>query len=161
MKEGGSKKASPKVSAGPVATAPLRLGREAESLLLNQEVDALVISLSESERPLRGLSARIDWRFRGAISKFVRTGAITGREGELIYLPVSRGSQLFHLFLVGVGKSDESGARALTDLETLKRIRKNVLSLGIRSVGASLEDLGISEPQARKSLEGVELCLVR
>lgn len=134
-------------------------GREAESLLLNREVQALVVSLAENERPLRALAARIDWRFRGAISRFVRTGAITGRAGELIYLPTSKRGELFHLFVVGVGKAASAQERTLEDLGVLKRIRANVESLGLKSVGLSIQDLGITAAQAKKAMEGVTLCL--
>lgn len=134
-------------------------GREAESLLLNRDVQALVVSFAENERPLRALAARIDWRFRGAISQFVRTGAITGRAGELIYLPASKRGELYHLFVVGVGKAASAEQRSLEDLGVLKRIRSNLISLGIKSVGLSVADLGITESQAKKAMEGVKLCL--
>ena len=89
----------------------------AEEVLINHQVDALVATVSENERPLLGLAGLLDWRFQGAISACLRAGAITGKIGECVYFPVSKNGQLYKILLLGVGSHPTVTAEAVKPLQ--------------------------------------------
>ncbi|MDR3608255.1 MAG: hypothetical protein P4M08_12870 [Oligoflexia bacterium] len=122
---------------------------------LFSQVDGWVAVFHENERPLLGLAGRLDWRFRGEISKYLKAGAISGKLGECAYIPLSLPQQpnpIRHLILIGAGPSPDDGndgrndgrRRELADLtpESVKPLIKNLQSLGLKKVGVSQSDFG-------------------
>lgn len=133
-----------------------------EELLVTSKIDALVVTINERDRPVRGLASRIDWRFRGAIESFLRSGAISGQVGECVLLPVHREglSQTeapYRLLLVGTGETKEGHG---LPAESLNLLKKNIERLGIKKLAASRADLGDSTEilaKAFPSSKGIEL----
>jgi hypothetical protein len=123
-----------------------------EDALIDHDVDALVATISENERPLLGLAGLLDWRFQGAISSCLRSGAITGKVGECVYFPVSKNGRLYKILLLGVGSHPTVTA------EALKPLQKNLSSLKLNSVGVSRKDFGNPpEELFTKYLKGISL----
>lgn len=77
--------------------------RAIETALFQGVIEGVVLTCYENERPLRGLASALDWRFNGALSHALRLGALTGKKGELVYIPVQSGKQAFHFVLLGGG----------------------------------------------------------
>jgi hypothetical protein len=118
------------------------LDLEAEQALFEKQIDVLVATIHENERPPAGLAGLLDWRFHGAISHGLRVGAFTGKAGECIYLPVRKNGVSYRLILTGGGMSKSPGERKVLPQESLKSLEKNLLSLKISSVGISRRDFG-------------------
>lgn len=131
---------------------------EADQALINRQIDGLVATLYENEKPLFGLSGFLDWRFHGAISECLRSGVLTGQVGECVYFPVSKNGQVYKLILAGAGKSNVPGQRTPPPAETLKALTKNLEGLKLTSVGVSRRDFGNpSEEFLNKNLRGISL----
>jgi hypothetical protein len=113
---------------------------------LFSSLDGLVATFHTNERPLQGLSGLLDWYFHGAISSYLRAGAMSGEVGECAYLPLSspqnKTSRIYHILLVGGGSSRGPGQRQALDDKTYSLIRKNILSLKIPRLGISQSDFG-------------------
>jgi Cytosol aminopeptidase family, N-terminal domain len=107
------------------------------------EIKGMVVTFHVNERPLQGAVGKLDWRFQGAISHFLRTGALTGQEGECAYLPIKKGERVFHLLLVGSGSSKKPGQRAKPTARVMKVLRENLEGLKIKGLGLSAGDFGI------------------
>lgn len=65
--------------------------------------DLAVVAYFEDERPLRGLAAFLDWRAGGKLSALLRSGWCTGRAGEAVLLPGTRGQPSDRIVLLGLG----------------------------------------------------------
>lgn len=112
--------------------------------LRSSPLNAVIATLHEDERPLQGLAGLLDWRFRGAISEFLRSGVLHGRTGECAYLPLFWRERTLHLILVGVGALASAGDRQRIDPEGLNAVKKNAAGLKLDRIGVSLRDLGQS-----------------
>jgi len=131
---------------------------EADQALINRQIDGLVATLHENEKPLSGLAGFLDWRFQGAISECLRSGAVTGQIGECVYFPVTKNGQVYKLILAGAGKSTTPGERINPPIETLKALTKNLSGLKLNSIGISRKDFGNpSEDFLTKNLKGISL----
>lgn len=113
-----------------------------EALFAPDHLSGMVATYHVNERPLQGVVGLLDWRFQGAISNFLKSGALTGQEGECAYLPIRRGERLFHILLLGSGSSKKPGARTRPSSRVLKVLRENLENLKIRELGLSLSDFG-------------------
>jgi hypothetical protein len=126
------------------------------------ELDGLAVTFYENERPLRGLVGLLDWRFHGAISDYVRAGAVSGKSGECVYLPIrsagGHGEKVYHLILVGAGSASEPGARRKLSSEALQQLKKNLASLKLKKIGVSKQDFGGALPDG---IEGWPLKVLR
>ncbi len=65
--------------------------------------DLALVAYFEDERPLRGLAAFLDWRAGGKLSALLRSGWCTGRAGEAVLLPGTRGLPSDRIVLLGLG----------------------------------------------------------
>ncbi len=116
----------------------------------------MVTIITPDERPLQGLAGLLDWRFQGAISRFLESGFLTGRSGEFAYLPIARAGSTYHLLLVG---ADERGP---VPAETLKTLKKNLSTLKLTQLGLSRGDWGDAPYYFfAKNLKGTGLCILR
>ena len=130
----------------------------AEDALFSGEVSAIALTLYENERPPRGLAGILDWYCFGKISDSIRSGTLTGKLGECSYFPFTRKNQTYHLFFVGVGSPDQSGAPKTVPVKALEHLQKNLVSMKLKKVGISKSDFGgISEDHLTKHLKGVPL----
>ncbi|MCM2277557.1 MAG: hypothetical protein NDJ89_05725 [Oligoflexia bacterium] len=133
----------------------------AEQALFEGEVAGLVVTFHENERPLQGLAGLMDWRFQGALSRNLRSGAITGAPGECAYFPFTRHGITYHLILAGAGSAHRPGERHLPPAETIQALKKNLASLKIPKVGISRRDFGnASEEFIARQFKEVDLWIL-
>lgn len=109
-------------------------------------LQGMIAVFHENERPLQGLAGLLDWRFQGALSSYLRNGIISGKEGEIAYLPVRHpvgtGGRTYHLILVGAGHSPSPGERQAIDGKTASSLSDKIGSLKIPRLGVSRADFG-------------------
>jgi hypothetical protein len=135
-----------------------RLDIDADQALFLGEVDGVVATFHENERPLHGLAGLLDWRFHGVISRQLEQGILEGKSGECAYLPVTRDGKTFHLILVGAGSSAKPGERAALSAAAMKSLQKNLASLKLGKLAISRKDFGSSTDVAAASkAKGVSL----
>lgn len=135
---------------------------EPDRALFESRVDLLVAIMTENERPLAGLSGVLDWRFGGAISRSLRSGAIEGKPGECVLFPITKNGKVFRMILAGAGASRKPGERVSLPEETWRALAKNLKSLKAQRVGISKKDLGnCSDELIVKHLMGVPYFLTQ
>jgi hypothetical protein len=132
---------------------------EPERALFEGTLDALAVACYQNERPPRGLAGILDWYFQGQISAFLASGSLSGRVGECTYLPVQRHGQTFHVLLAGAGSSAPLGKRHTLAPQTLQALKRNLVSLGFKTVGISLADFGTPSVQSllKPQMKGVSV----
>jgi hypothetical protein len=118
------------------------LNIQADQALFDGQIQGLVVTVYQNERPPYGLSGVLDWYFHGAISHCIRAGAITGQVGECTYFPFIRHGLTYHLILAGAGYSSTPGERKPVPQETLLQLKKNLIALKIPKIGFSNSDMG-------------------
>ncbi len=115
---------------------PQHLELSADRALFEGHLQGLLLSCYEDERPMQGLIGLMDWQLRGEISQAIRAGFITGKTGEVAYLPVRHTGKTLHLLIAGCGA--QRGSRIPTD--TLQAVLKNLRSLNLSGLGISQLD---------------------
>jgi hypothetical protein len=138
---------------------PQTLDRDAADALFAGELRGVVAALPRNERPLQGLAGLLDWRFGGAISRYLREGAIRGEPGELCYFPLRLGGREYHLLLAGAGDSPAPGQRKLLPRESVAAVRENLRALKLTRMGISRQDWGGID-QGKLEWEGVPVWLM-
>lgn len=142
---------------------------------LFSSLDGIVAIFHTNERPLQGLAGLLDWHFHGAISSYLRAGAMSGELGECAYLPLSlpvhapsfkdpqgKPTRTFHVLLAGGGSSPAPGKRQELDEQTYTVLKKNILSLKIPRLGISQSDFGnASRESLARHFKEVPLWIVR
>ncbi len=129
-----------------------------EKALFAGQIQGLVATFFQNERPPRGLAGRLDWYFHGAISTQLQNGTISGAAGECVYLPIQRNNSIYHILLLGCGETQMPSRRHSVSRSSLEILKKNLLSLQWKSVGISHSDFGKPvEKDLETSLEGVRL----
>lgn len=113
-----------------------------DQALFKREIESALVTFHRNERPLGGVAGLLDWRFQGAFSSMLKSGALSGAPGECVYFPITRHGLTYHLILAGAGDSPFHGERSLPPPETLHRLRKNLLQLRIPKIGISRQDFG-------------------
>jgi len=142
------------------APDPLKttLNLDAAQALFEGQIQGLVVTLYQNERPPAGLAGILDWYFQGALSHYLRTGAVTGKPGECTYFPFSKHGTTHHIILTGAGQSPFSGKRTGVHPETLQALHKNLISLKLSKIGISKSDFGeVNSDFFTKHLKGVPL----
>ncbi len=110
--------------------------------LESQTLEGCVATLYQNERPLFGLAGLLDWRFQGALSSYLRSGAMSGREGECIYAPFQSHGRVTHVIFLGCGSNKASGARSVPSPACVALLRKNLATLTLPKIGISRADFG-------------------
>ncbi len=100
--------------------------------------DPLILAVRMDGRPLHGLTAWVDWRLGGPLSRLVRGGVIP-QEGPLL-LPERR--------LLAAGRLVLWRAGAATASDLARAVRH----LGGATVGLCPEDFGLTAAEARRAL---------
>ena len=113
-----------------------------DTALFRGDVDAAVVLFHENERPLAGMARLMDWRLHGTLSHHLKAGAISGREGEIVYAPTTRHGRTIHLILLGAGPSEKPGARTMPSGSAVAQLRKNLEKLSVGKIGVSRADFG-------------------
>lgn len=128
----------------------------AEDLLFEDAAEgthAIVAALASNERPLRGLAGRLDWRFQGAISRAIQSGIVSGKPGELLYLPLAKAGRIYHLLLAGAGVADPIGRRRDLPVATREALIANLKGIKLSSIVVSEWDLGPESLAAVKKIK--------
>lgn len=95
-------------------------------VLDEHEGDVLVLTAFQDQRPLTGLTGRVDWRLCGALSRWFQAGFATGRAKEQVLYPAT--TRLSHPMVLLIGLGARSQLR--TDvahgiaMETVQAVRK-------------------------------------
>lgn len=118
------------------------LEMDAEHAFFSGKLKGFVTLCHENERPLRGFAGYLDWKFHGALSKYIRTGVISGKAGECIYLPLKKQDRTYHILLVGGGRKKR--AKESIPQASLTQLKKNLQSLKLTHVGISRQEFGDS-----------------
>ena len=99
-------------------------------------VDVAVVSLFESDRPLRGEAGRVDWRLCGMLSELIGRGALRGRAGEAALVPTFGRLRAPRVLVLGLGTPTGFGAlevkavaRAAVERLVALRVRTAALAL--------------------------------
>lgn len=71
--------------------------------------EAVVVPVTEDDRPLRGLAALLDWRLCGAVSQLVVQGRFSGRAGETLLVPPRPKFAFGKILFIGMGPVAEIG----------------------------------------------------
>ncbi|OFZ21960.1 MAG: hypothetical protein A2X94_16010 [Bdellovibrionales bacterium GWB1_55_8] len=143
------------------ATSLQQLALNPEDALFTNQIQGLAVVLHRNERPLHGLAGLLDWRFHGAVSAFMRAGAISGDPGQCAYVPITRNGTVYHLLFLGAGDCTAPGKRAAATAETFAVIRKNLGSLGLQRIAISRADFGgMDDDHLRNNLKGLPLWIV-
>jgi hypothetical protein len=93
----------------------------------DQECDLLVSGFFKDERPLKGSSGLIDWRFNGKFSRFLIEKKLSGDWNETVLIP-SQGRVMSRMvLLLGLGEMKEYGYPRLREVpprlvQILKRL---------------------------------------
>lgn len=132
-----------------------------EDVLVEPGVQAILCSIRSDERPMKGTAALLDWRLKGLVSRFIKSGQVTGERRELVCIPLRKGSHYKTLLLVGLGKSTEpvlpSENKALLELA-----RAQLLKLKVSRVAVSCSGFAPLEPSdLERALKGLELTWMR
>lgn len=135
------------------------IDRPIEALLFEGQVQAVIATIFQNERPPSGLAGVLDWYFQGKVSQSFRAGIMTGKEGECVYFPMSsRIGTPYHLFFIGGGFASDQGERAPISQASLAKVQKNLQSLKISSIGVSRSDFGNLEDRIfKKAFQGESL----
>ena len=93
-----------------------------------QECDVLVTGFFQDERPLKGSSGWIDWRFNGMLSQFLIENKLTGDWKETTLIPSQGRVAPKLILLLGLGRVKEYSYLRLRELsshllETLKKLK--------------------------------------
>jgi Cytosol aminopeptidase family, N-terminal domain len=89
----------------------LRL-RAVNTDVVKLDVETLVITFFEDERPLKGQAGLADWRLCGAVSQLIIDRRIDGYVGEKILFPMSHRMKCDKILAIGLGQSNAFGDEA-------------------------------------------------
>ncbi len=92
-----------------------------------QECELLVTGFFKDERPLKGSSGLVDWRFNGKFSRFLMEDKLSGDWNETILVPSQGRVTPRMILLLGLGELREYGSLRLREvpvrlLQILKRL---------------------------------------
>ena len=92
-----------------------------------QECELLVTGFFKDERPLKGASGLVDWRFNGKFSRFLIENRLSGDWSETILVPSQGRVTPRMILLLGLGELREYGSLRLREvplrlLQILKRL---------------------------------------
>ena len=98
--------------------------------------DILVLTVFLDERPLEGLAGLVDWRLRGALSKWFIGGFATGAWGERVLYPVDGRMSFNSILLFGLGnrtehRADRALAVASAAIESAESLNAKSLTCGL------------------------------
>lgn len=145
----------------PSGQALLQLDTDLDGLLFEEEADAFAVMVYSNERPACGLAGRLDWRLGGAVSRAIRQGGVTGKAGDLTYLPFARKGRVLHFLLLGLGDSPEPGKRAAPQPAQWERLKRAAQGLGLERLGISRADVGsLKATEIAQQLDGLPLWVI-
>src|SRR3989440_12772637 len=75
--------------------------------------ESLCLFIASDERPLTGLAGLADWRLSGRLSRLLRSGLLTGSEGEAVLTQPGPRLGVQKMFLFRLGRADQSDEQLL------------------------------------------------
>lgn len=130
-------------------------------ILEPESIQALGATLYQNERPLHGTAGLVDWHFPRVISDFIRSGAISGRSGELVCVPVTYRDRPIRVFLLGNGENTQPGDRPKVTESGLRALGDQVLKLRIETLALDARDFGVkAKKDAEALLKGIHVVWV-
>ena len=126
-----------------------------------QECDLLVTGFFRDERPLRGSSGWIDWRFNGKFSRFLIEKNLSGDWNETILIPSEGRVMSRMVLLLGLGLMREYGHLRLREipprlLQIVKRLEAFDVCLSLPYEEGTNVNCG---KMAQVLIEGIANCL--
>jgi len=122
----------------------------------DRQGDMLVLSVFLDERPLEGLTGLVDWRLRGALSKWFIGGFATGAWGERVLYPIDARLNFSSILLFGLGNRTEH--RADRALAVARAALESCMSLNAKTLTCGLFGLDeLPSPLARTGRQLLEL----
>lgn len=115
-----------------------------------ESLQALGATLYQNERPLQGVAGLIDWHFPKILSDFIRNGSMSGRDGELVCVPVVYRERPIRILLLGNGSNSRPGDRPKVSDSSIKTLAEGALKLRIETLALSAADFGL---KTKKDLE--------
>jgi hypothetical protein len=97
--------------------------------------ESLCLFIASDERPLTGLAGLTDWRLSGRLSKLLRSGLLSGAEGEAVLTPAGARLGFQKLFLFGLGTSDQSDEALV---ERVAEALRKIANAGVREAAMQL-----------------------
>lgn len=112
------------------------------------DVKAIGLLCFENERPLKGLIGKLDWKYNGVFTRFVREGTISSSKNEVTYLPFKWNEETMHFLVLGGGENPTPGKRI--NISDTQRVLLNdkATALGLSGIileGDSIEKAGESD----------------
>jgi len=126
-----------------------------------QECDILVTGFFQDERPLKGSSGWIDWRFNGMLSHYLIEKKLTGDWKETTLIPSQGRVVPRMILLLGLGEVQDYSYLRLRELspyllETLKKLNTSNICLSLPYEESFNVDCG---KLAEILIEGIADCL--
>ncbi len=85
--------------------------------------DSLLLPIFVDERPLRGAAGLCDWRLCGRLSRLIKAGKASAKQGETVMMPPGRRLPFGRLLLFGLGTSRDYGeARFREDVRWMRKV---------------------------------------
>jgi len=102
--------------------------------------DLVVAGTFADDRPLRGASARMDWRLCGLFSSLIQSGRFAGERDEAVLVPGDGALHSPRALLVGLGRRAHFPLASAQD--AMRDATSRCLALGVRRV--ALAPLGVA-----------------
>jgi hypothetical protein len=129
-----------------------------------QKCDVLVTGIFQDERPLKGSSGWMDWRFNGRLSRFLITQKLTGEWKETTLI-LSQGRIVPRmLLLIGLGKARDYSFLRIRELspyllETLRKLNLSDVCLSFPYEESYHVDCGkLAEVLLEGIADSIDLC---
>jgi hypothetical protein len=109
------------------------------------QVEALVLSFFQDERPLKGSTGLSDWHMCGRLSRLVMNGFVDGRFGDPMLMPAPRRMACEKILVLGLGpraKFDIDLYRSVVNsaCDILRKLNVTRFALSLPGIGLSAVD---------------------
>lgn len=124
------------------------------------ELDGLIVTSFENEKPSHGLFTALDFLSRGSLFQSQRAGFLSGKTGEHVLAGVKLAGKGFPVLVIGLGPISQYGVRPELSESDLKKVSEKLKTLGWKKVGLVPADFGASHASGesfRKSWKDVTL----
>ena len=101
------------------------------------QAESLCLFVGEDERPLQGLAGLVDWRLAGGLSRFLRSGLVTGKSGDALLTMTGPRLGFEKLFIFGMGPGGQP------EEEIATRLAEGLRKLGAAGVRGAAFDLPV------------------
>lgn len=100
------------------------------------QAESLCLFVGADERPLRGLAGLVDWRLAGGLSRYLRSGFVTGNADDALLTQPGPRLGFHKLFIFGLGALDD-----LAESDLSQRLAEGIRKVGRAGVQSAAFDL--------------------